>query len=131
MNVTQGDIYINSRTAEIINAVSLKTDSKNFDKVWFRSLLSLLEKSTPELKLLVWIVANRDKSNNHFIGMQREISEKANISLSVVNRTLRDFQKVGFIKKIQTGVYMINPLIIISGDDKKQRFLTLEFLNGK
>lgn len=125
--IQKDKIFMDFQTAEVIQPISIIANSQSFDKVWFRSLLAIFDNSSCELKLLLWLVANRDKSNNQVIGNQKSIAEKSNISLANVNKILGKFKDAGFINKIQNGVYMINPLIIISGDKKKQNYLLLEF----
>ena len=125
------DLIMNLRTAEVFDAIKINTDFENFDKVWFSSLLGIFEKTTPELKLLLWLVANRDDISNQVICNQRVMAKKSNISISVINRTLNNFIKVGFLKKIQNGVYMINPLIVVKGKSCKQKYLALEFNSKK
>jgi DNA-binding IclR family transcriptional regulator len=59
----------------------------------------------------------KEKDNNNLIqGTQREIAARANVSLSVVSRTMKALEAKGMLKKVRSGCYMLSPEIMRYGE---------------
>ncbi|WP_049376566.1 replication/maintenance protein RepL, partial [Staphylococcus epidermidis] len=56
----------------------------------------------------------------------REIAEGTNTSTKTVNTTLKILEEGNIIKR-RTGALMLNPELLMRGDDHKQKYLLLEF----
>ncbi|WP_180298466.1 replication/maintenance protein RepL, partial [Klebsiella pneumoniae] len=67
-------------------------------------------------------------SNNTMIATVREIAEGSNTSTKTVNTTLKVLEEGNIIKR-RTGALMLNPELLMRGDDQKQKYLLLEFGN--
>ncbi|WP_186326934.1 replication/maintenance protein RepL, partial [Cytobacillus oceanisediminis] len=67
-------------------------------------------------------------SNNTMIATVREIAEGTNTSTKTVNTTLKILEEGNIIKR-RTGALMLNPELLMRGDDQKQKYLLLEFGN--
>ncbi|MFU0831316.1 replication/maintenance protein RepL, partial [Staphylococcus warneri] len=64
--------------------------------------------------------------NNTMIATVREIAEGTNTSTKTVNTTLKILEEGNIIKR-RTGALMLNPELLMRGDDHKQKYLLLEF----
>lgn len=62
------------------------------------------------------------------IATVREIAEGTNTSTKTVNTTLKILEEGNIIKR-RTGALMLNPELLMRGDDQKQKYLLLEFGN--
>lgn len=62
------------------------------------------------------------------IATTREIAKATGTSLQTVITTLKILEEGNIIKR-KTGVLMLNPELLMRGDDQKQKYLLLEFGN--
>ncbi|MBA6432817.1 replication/maintenance protein RepL, partial [Pseudomonas aeruginosa] len=81
-----------------------------------------------KLKIVNYILDNVHLSNNTMIATVREIAEGTNTSTKTVNTTLKILEEGNIIKR-RTGALMLNPELLMRGDDQKQKYLLLEFGN--
>ncbi|WP_182475418.1 replication/maintenance protein RepL [Mammaliicoccus vitulinus] len=65
-------------------------------------------------------------SDNKLIATQREIAEETNVSVKTVTNTLKILEEGNIINR-RTGVTMLNPQILVRGDDNKHRHMLIEF----
>ncbi len=63
------------------------------------------------------------------IATTREIAKATGTSLQTVITTLKILEEGNIIKRKKTGVLMLNPELLMRGDDQKQKYLLLEFGN--
>ncbi|RZH90189.1 replication/maintenance protein RepL, partial [Staphylococcus aureus] len=75
-----------------------------------------------------YILDNVHLSNNTMIATTREIAKATGTSLQTVITTLKILEEGNIIKR-KTGVLMLNPELLMRGDDQKQKYLLLEFGN--
>ncbi len=62
------------------------------------------------------------------ISTTREIAKATGTSLQTVTTTLKILEEGNIIKR-KTGALMLNPELLMRGDDQKQKYLLLEFGN--
>ena len=62
-------------------------------------------------------------SNNLFIGTYDKIMKAVGVSRPTIATIMKKLQENDFIKKVQSGVYMVNPDIVMKGNDPKRHFL--------
>lgn len=117
--------------------------TKNFWKMYLMDFLSVLGIiDNKQLDVFIYIAENTNQSNNLFIGTYRSISEDVGVGLSTVTRIMKKLQENNFIKKKQNGVYLVNPNIMMKGNDTKRQILlsyyeeekplnSIEVLRGK
>ncbi|WP_237770898.1 replication/maintenance protein RepL, partial [Staphylococcus aureus] len=74
------------------------------------------------------ILDNVHLSNNTMISTTREIAKATGTSLQTVTTTLKILEEGNIIKR-KTGALMLNPELLMRGDDQKQKYLLLEFGN--
>ena len=100
----------------------------NFHKVWLADLLNVLEVvGNKKLKVIRWILSNINNKTNQVIGTHQKIAEKIGVSRVVVSQTFKLLQDADFLVKEQNGVYKINPLILVQGDNKKRQSILVEY----
>ena len=107
---------IDEESGEVIEVDKLyrKQTSGNFVKAYIVQLISMLD--------------NVHLSNNTMIATTREIAKATGTSLQTVITTLKILEEGNIIKR-KTGVLMLNPELLMRGDDQKQKYLLLEFGN--
>ena len=59
----------------------------------------------------------------------RQISEKTNISLETVRKTMAILLEVNFLKRINQGVYQVNPDILFKGNKNTRLNLLTQYNN--
>lgn len=118
---------IDTQTGEIIHVDQITKrvyGTKNFWKMYLMDFLMVLGIiDNKQLDVFIYIAENTNPSNNLFIGTYRSISEDVNVGLSTVTRIMKKLQENNFIKKIQNGVYQVNPNIMMKGNDHKRQIL--------
>jgi len=123
--------FIDSATGEVIKTTYIVKKYKgdfNFHKVWLADLLNVLEVvGNKKLKVIRWILSNINNKTNQIIGTHQKISEKIGVSRVVVSQTFKLLQDADFLVKEQNGVYKINPLILVQGDNKKRQSILVEY----
>ena len=105
----------NTGEVEEFQVIDKEMRDFNFHKVWLQNILATLEIiGSQKMKIALHIVDNLN-SDNVFIGTNRDIAEKLKCSTVTVNTTLKILIENDFLRKIQTGVYMVNPNMIFKG----------------
>ena len=76
---------------------------------------------------MIYILQNVKPSNNLFIGTYKKIQKYTGISQPTIAKILTKLQDTGYIKKVQNGVWMISPEIMMKGKDGKRKNLMIEY----
>lgn len=130
INVDNVEIII-GKTGEVVDACRINLPDRNsWDKVWFGNVLAQCKiLGNKQLTVLLWMVNNRNYSDNKVYYTQSEISELCGVRLRLLKDIIKSFCECKIITKIRNSVYMVNPAIIVRGDSKKQAYLLIEFNN--
>lgn len=123
--------YINFNTGEIedFQVTSVEERDFNFTKVWMKSFISTLDLvGNQKTKLAFWLIENLNKENQLTM-TYRQISEKTNISLETVRKTMAILLEVNFLKRINQGVYQVNPDILFKGNKNTRLNLLTQYNN--
>ena len=123
--------YINFNTGEIedFQVTSVEERDFNFTKVWMKNFISTLDLvGNQKTKLAFWIIENLNKENQLTM-TYRQISEKTNISLETVRKTMTILLEVNFLKRINQGVYQVNPDILFKGNKNTRLNLLTQYNN--
>ncbi len=119
--------YINVATGELttIDSVSKYTCGvKNFWKCYLMDFLTVLGIiDNKQLDIFVYIAENTNPSTNLFIGTYSKISKDLNVSRPTISTIMKKLQENNFIKKVQNGLWFVNPNILMKGNDKKRQIL--------
>ena len=98
--------------------------SKNFWKVYLMDFLTILGIiDNKQVDIFIYIVENTNPSNNLFIGTYRKIAEDIGASSATIAKIMKKLQANNFIRKVQNGVYLVNPNILMKGNDQKRQIL--------
>lgn len=98
--------------------------SKNFWKMYLMDFLTVLGIiDSKQLDVFIYIVENTNQSTNTFIGTYDKISKDANVSRQTIAKIMKKLQENNFIKKVQNGVWVVNPNILMKGNDTKRQIL--------
>lgn len=98
--------------------------SKSFWKVYLMDFLTVLGIiDSKQLDVFIYIVENTHQSNNLFIGTYDKISKDVGVCRQTIAKIMKKLQENGFIKKVQNGVWSVNPNILMRGNDSKRQIL--------
>lgn len=68
-------------------------------------------------KILFMILRDLPFRSCRYIGTVEQIAERAGVKRSAAFDAIRDMQKMNFIKRVQNGVWMVNPAFITDSDE--------------
>ncbi|MEW4152408.1 replication/maintenance protein RepL [Bacillus thuringiensis] len=118
---------IDTQTGEIIHVDQITKrayGTKNFWKMYLMDFLSVLGIiDSKQLDIFIYIAENTNQSNNLFIGTYKQISKDVGVSEPTIAKLMKKLQENNFIKKKQNGVYLVNPNIMMKGNDTKRQIL--------
>lgn len=109
--------YVNTDTGEIesFSVTSIEDRDFNFHKIWMRNFIATLDiVGNQKTRLCMWIIDNIDRENR-LIGTMRDIASKSGTSLETVRVTIKLLLDADFLRRIQNGVYIVNPDIVFRG----------------
>lgn len=109
--------YIDEETGEIheVPVINHYGKNKDFEMIFYGHFLEILnDLGNKKIEVLRHIIIYRNKSDNVFIGTQREIAEALSINVMTVNKTLLLLEDKGVIKT-KTGVIYIDANLISDG----------------
>lgn len=98
--------------------------TKNFWKCYLMDFLTVLGIiDSKQLDIFIYIVENTNQSNNVFMGTYKKISADTGCSSTTIARIMKKLQENNFIKKVQNGAWLVNPNILMKGNDTKRQIL--------
>ena len=122
---------IDEQSGEVIEVDKLyrKQTSGNFHKAYLIQLISMMDMiGNQKFKVVNYILDNIHWSNNTLIATVKEMIKATGTSKQTVITTLKALEEGNIIKR-RTGALMLNPELLMRGDDQKQKYLLLEFGN--
>lgn len=118
---------VDRETGEVIwvDQITKRTyGTKNFWKCYLMDFLTVLGIiDNKQLDVFIYIVENTQQANNIFIGTYKHISKSVGVSEPTIAKIMKKLQKNNFIKKVQNGVWLVNPNILMKGNDTKRQIL--------
>lgn len=98
--------------------------SKNFWKMYLMDFLTVLGIiDSKQVDIFIYIVENTNQATNTFIGTYKKIARDVQCSEATIAKIMKKLQANNFVKKVQNGVYMVNPNILMKGNDQKRQIL--------
>lgn len=98
--------------------------TKNFWKCYMMDFLNILGIiDNRQLDVFIHICNNTNQSNNMFIGTYKKISADVKCSSATIATIMKKLQDNNFLKKVQNGVWLVNPNILMRGNDNKRQIL--------
>ena len=98
--------------------------SKNFWKCYLMDFLTVLGIiDSKQLDVFIFIVENTSQSTNTFLGTYDHIAKQVGVSRPTIAKIMKKLQENNFIRKIQNGAWLVNPNILMKGNDTKRQIL--------
>ena len=118
---------MDTQTGEVIwvDQITKRTyGTKNFWKCYLMDFLTVLGIiDSKQLDIFIYIVENTQQANNTFIGTYTKIAKDVGVSRPTIAAIMKKLQENNFIKKVQNGVWLVNPNILMKGNDTKRQIL--------
>ena len=101
---------------------------KNFRRIFPNQTFPLLSLfANKPTQILVYLMANAD-SNNMIYATYKSIMEDCQVTdKKTVTRVLKDLQEAHAIVEVSTSHYMLNPAVMLPGNDQKFGLLAAQF----
>ncbi|HEA7652966.1 TPA: replication/maintenance protein RepL [Escherichia coli] len=137
---------VDTQTGEVIHVDQITKrvyGTKNFWKMYLMDFLTVLGIiDNKQLDIFIYIAENTNQANNLFIGTYKQIAKDVGVSEPTIAKLMKKLQENNFIRKKQNGVYIVNPNIMMKGNDTKRQILlsyyeeekplnSIEVLRGK
>lgn len=114
---TGENIYVDQITKRVYG-------TKNFWKCYLMDFLSVLGIiDSKQLDVFIYIAENTNQGNNMFIGTYSKIAKDVGVCRQTIATIMKKLQENNFIKKVQNGVWLVNPNILMKGNDHKRQIL--------
>lgn len=118
---------IDRETGEVIwvDQITKRTyGTKNFWKCYLMDFLTVLGIiDNKQLDVFIYIVENTQQANNTFIGTYTKIAKDVGVCRQTIATIMKKLQENNFVKKVQNGVWLVNPNILMKGNDTKRQIL--------
>ena len=101
----------------------------NFHKLWLQMFINGLDEiANKKMKLAFWIIDHLNKENQ-LIYTFRRMAEETGLSIETVIKTMKALQNGNppFLKKMQSGVYVVNPDILYKGSHQSRMGVIYQF----
>jgi hypothetical protein len=122
---------VDRETGEIINVQQITKryyGEESFWKVYLFDFLAILGVfDSKQVDVFCHIVKNTNQSTNLFIGTYDKIMKDVGVSRATIASIMKKLQQNNFITKVQNGVWMVNPEIMMRGDQNKKQMLIRYF----
>lgn len=126
---------VDTETGEVIHVDQITKrvyGTKNFWKMYLMDFLTVLGIiDNKQLDIFIYIAENTNQSNNLFIGTYKQIAKDVGVSEPTIAKLMKKLQENNFIKKKQNGVYIVNPNIMMKGNDTKRQILLSYYEENK
>lgn len=117
---------------EVEQTTRLVYGSKSFWKCYLKELVAVLRSlNSKQFNVFTYIIEHARPSDNLFIGTYDKIMKDTGCCRQTVAVSMKKLQENGFIKKVQNGVWIINPDVLMKGNANKYRMLRSSYKNGK
>lgn len=116
--------YINHDTGEIVQMQVIQEDIQEKDtgfyKLYMRDFIRTLELvASRKEKVCYWIIDHLNK-DNMLIYTYRQIAQESHVSYETVASTMKILLDADFLRRHNTGVYIVNPDIIFKGTHNRR-----------
>lgn len=116
---------IDQDTGEVVEATEIvqsrEMKDEGFDKVWIGHIMTIIEElGNAKMKVIGWMISNRDRRNNRIIATQQDIANGCGVSRQTVVTTISALKKDNIISKYRNGVYRLNPDLVFYGSPEKR-----------
>jgi len=102
---------------------------ENFCKVYYHTIQKLADLPKSCQKVMDWCFENMDSENKVYILNQRKIAKELGFTYGTVRNAISRLTKQGFLKKIENGLYMVNPSLACKVADNRD--LLIQFVDSE
>jgi len=123
---------VNRETGEVYTVsqfiVPVGDKDSDFCKVYNRYISKISDLSRSERKVFDWCIANMDYENKVLILNKTKVSNKIGIAVKTLYNCLSSLTKKGFLKKLENGLYLVNPAIACKTSVSKKDGILIQFV---
>lgn len=113
---------------EVTQTTKLRYGSKHFWKCYMKKFLDVMKSlSSRQFTVFIYIIEHTHPSTNLFIGTYDNIVKDTGCCRQTVAVAMKKLQTCDFIRKKQNGVWMVNPEVLMKGNDSKQYLLLSQY----
>lgn len=113
---------------EVTQTTKLRYGSKHFWKCYMKKFLEVMKSlSAKQYTVFIYIIEHTHPSTNLFIGTYDNIVKDTGCCRQTVSVAMKKLQSCDFIRKKQNGVWMVNPEVLMKGNDSKQYLLLSQY----
>jgi len=102
---------------------------KDFCKVYHKTINRLAELPKSCQKVFDYLLERMDFENKVYVPSLKELAKEVGLAYGTVKNAFSHLQKVGFIRKVNTALYMVNPSLACKVSDKRD--LLVQFVNSE
>lgn len=118
---------VDSETGEVVPVLRMNKKfygNANFDKVFVKEFLAAYDViQNKQVAVVNYIYNNMNRAENMFVGTYKKIAADVGVSEPTIASIMRKLQEKNILRKVQNGVWQINPRIIVRGSESKRRAL--------
>ena len=119
-------------TLEVEQTLKFNYGSKHFWKCYRTEFLKIMDAlKGSQFKVFAYIIKNTQASNNQFVCTYAKMAKDIGCSKRTISETLKILQKMKFIRQKQQGIWIINPNVLMKGNDAKRYNLYSEYLKAR
>ena len=123
------ELYTRDGEAVPVQISQIEDRDFNFHKLWLQMFINGLDRiANKKMKLAFWIIDHLNKENQ-LVYTFRRMAEETGLSIDTIIRTMKELQNGDppFLKKLQSGVYVVNPDILYKGSHKGRMGVIYQF----
>ena len=123
---------VNQQTGEVKEVsqfiVPVGDKDSDFCKVYNRYISKISDLSRSERKVFDWCIANMDYENKVLILNLRKLALELRLAYGTVRNAISKLIKKGFLKKLENGLYLVNPAIACKTSVSKKDGILIQFV---
>lgn len=101
----------------------------DFCKVYNHFIDKLSDLSRSERKVFDWCLKNMDYENKVYILNQKKLASILNLSYGTVRKAISFLIRKGLLKKVENGLYLVNPAIACKTTVDKRKNILIQFVD--
>lgn len=116
-----------NETGELILVDQITKRSYGTKQFWkcylmdFLTVLGIID--SKQVDIFIYIVENTNQATNMFVGTYDKIAKDVGVSRPTIARIMKKLQENNFVKKVQNGLWLVNPNVLMKGNDTKRQIL--------
>jgi len=102
---------------------------KDFCKVYYSTIRKLADLPKSAQKVMDWCLENMDFENKVYILNQKKLAQELGVTYGTIRNAISLLLKQGFLKKLENGLYMVNPALACKVPDNRD--LLVQFVDSE